>query len=204
MKFSVPKKVLLPQGHLQGLWATHSTHWLSITPRRIPAPQDAAGGYAARAARLGHPAALYGAQHGGLQLRAEVGQRGVAVQACAVRKAARPRKDGRHCTRTQALRDRVWHLCGLQACVPAPRRHSAHMRSQQRRPILGDVRRPGALQAVALSCRTLQTLITVGHAPKKSVVSNWDGAPGLVDVGRPFWCSRQCRVTVPACTRPGS
>ena len=25
-------------------------------------------------------------------------------------------------------------------------------------------------------------------------------APGLVDVGRPFWCSRQCRVTVPART----
>ena len=22
-------------------------------------------------------------------------------------------------------------------------------------------------------------------------------APGFVDVGRPFWCSRQCRVTVP-------
>ena len=52
-------------------------------------------------ARLGHLAALDGAQHGGLQLRAEVGQRGVAVQARAVREAARPRKDGRHCARTQ-------------------------------------------------------------------------------------------------------
>ena len=28
------------------------------------------------------------------------------------------------------------------------------------------------------------------------------GAPGLVDVGRPFWCSRQCRVTVPARASP--
>jgi hypothetical protein len=29
-------------------------------------------------------------------------------------------------------------------------------------------------------------------------------ATGLVDVSRPFWCSRQCRVTVPAGQRPSA
>ncbi len=51
-----------------------------------------------RAARLGHLAALDRPQHGLLQLRAEVAERGVAVHLGAVRQAARPREDGCHCS----------------------------------------------------------------------------------------------------------
>ena len=153
-------------------------------------------------ARLGHLPALDGAQHGGFQLRAKVGQRGVAIQARAVREATRPRKDRRHCTRARHQGEGfgAW----AESSARAARAPSTQAGRWKQRGLLrwgcACAQTRSGQQNLRDHTKVMRRCL-MQHVRSQTAGSRVD-APGLVDVGRPFWCSRQCRVTVPARTSP--